>query len=144
MKQCSKCRRWKAVTDFHRSSRSSDGYQWQCKCCNRSSVRASNKKNGHNGYTPYRAERTAGYVAKRRAVLLGNGPVEQIDRRVVWGRDEGHCRIKLVCDGIFVPFDEMHLDHVVPVSKGGTHTWSNVQTGCAPCNYAKSNLLLTT
>jgi len=67
-----------------------------------------------------------------------NGPVEKVDRRAVWGRDEGHCRIKLVCDGAFVPFEEMHLDHVIPISKGGTHTWNNVQTGCAPCNLTKS------
>src|SRR6266566_2813693 len=65
-----------------------------------------------------------------------------INRRAVWGRDERHCRIKLVCDGDFVPFEEMHMDHVVPLSKGGLHCYYNVQTGCAPCNLAKSNRIL--
>lgn len=63
--------------------------------------------------------------------------VEKVDRRVVWGRDEGHCRVKLVCGGVFVPFEEMHLDHIVPVAKGGEHAYNNVQTACGPCNLKK-------
>lgn len=31
------------------------------------------------------------------------------------------------------------LDHVRPLSKGGTHTWSNVQCACRECNRWKSN-----
>lgn len=31
------------------------------------------------------------------------------------------------------------LDHVVPLSKGGTHTWDNVQCACRECNRWKSN-----
>lgn len=76
------------------------------------------------------------YTAKRRA-LLTEAYVEDVDRRVVWGRDEGHCRVKLVCEGVFVPFEEMHLDHVHPISKGGKHAYFNVQTACAPCNLTK-------
>jgi len=75
---------------------------------------------------------------KRKGLKMTNGPVDNIDRRAVWGRDEGHCRIGLVCDCDFVPFEEMHLDHVIPLSKGGTHTWNNVQTGCKPCNLSKA------
>lgn len=106
-----------------------------CKACIKSIRKASTK--GYWGETDYRRA----YHARRRS-LLKDGPFDVINRRAVWGRDEGHCRIKLVCDGVFVPFDEMHLDHVIPVSKGGTHTWSNVQTGCASCNQVKSNSIL--
>lgn len=31
------------------------------------------------------------------------------------------------------------LDHVIPRSKGGLHTWDNIVTACQPCNTAKSN-----
>lgn len=31
------------------------------------------------------------------------------------------------------------IDHVIPVSKGGTHTWNNVVTACQRCNQYKSN-----
>lgn len=31
------------------------------------------------------------------------------------------------------------IDHVVPLSKGGTHTWDNVKVACGYCNTHKSN-----
>lgn len=31
------------------------------------------------------------------------------------------------------------LDHVVPVSRGGAHTYANTQTACKRCNMAKGN-----
>lgn len=32
---------------------------------------------------------------------------------------------------------QLTLDHVVPRSQGGAHTWNNVVTACAPCNSRK-------
>ena len=37
--------------------------------------------------------------------------------------------------------DDLTFDHVIPRSKGGRTTWSNVVTACAPCNLRKGNLL---
>ncbi|MFN6567531.1 HNH endonuclease [Dendronalium sp. ChiSLP03b] len=34
------------------------------------------------------------------------------------------------------------IDHVIPRSKGGTHTWDNVVTACEKCNSTKSDRLL--
>ena len=31
------------------------------------------------------------------------------------------------------------IDHVIPVSKGGTHTWDNVKLAHRHCNTMKSN-----
>ncbi len=30
-----------------------------------------------------------------------------------------------------------HVDHIVPLALGGTHTWNNVQLLCRACNGAK-------
>ncbi len=35
---------------------------------------------------------------------------------------------------------EMHVDHVIPVSKGGKTIESNLQTLCSKCNLGKSNV----
>lgn len=35
------------------------------------------------------------------------------------------------------PFE--HLDHAVPVSKGGPHTLANVRPSCAACNFTKND-----
>lgn len=33
------------------------------------------------------------------------------------------------------------LDHIIPLAKGGTHTWDNVQYACASCNSYKRDLI---
>ena len=34
---------------------------------------------------------------------------------------------------------ELHMDHIVPISKGGLTIWDNLQTLCAECNLKKGN-----
>lgn len=36
----------------------------------------------------------------------------------------------------------LHLDHIIPVSKGGTNQTENLITACIDCNLGKSNTLL--
>jgi len=36
---------------------------------------------------------------------------------------------------------QIHLDHIVPLSKGGTHSINNVCWSCANCNFKKSSKL---
>lgn len=33
------------------------------------------------------------------------------------------------------------IDHIIPLSKGGTHTWDNVQCACGLCNSTKRNIV---
>ncbi len=35
--------------------------------------------------------------------------------------------------------DDLTTDHVIPVSKGGKHLWTNVLSACRGCNSAKGN-----
>jgi 5-methylcytosine-specific restriction endonuclease McrA len=54
-----------------------------------------------------------------------------LSRRAVFARDLNRCQY---CgDGA------ENLDHVVPRSRGGTHTWENVVAACRPCNTRKGN-----
>lgn len=40
--------------------------------------------------------------------------------------------------------DDRHpsIDHIIPVSKGGNHTWDNVQLLCRKCNCKKRNAII--
>lgn len=40
--------------------------------------------------------------------------------------------------------DDVHpsIDHIIPIAKGGNHTWDNVQLLCRRCNYLKRDKIL--
>ena len=57
-----------------------------------------------------------------------------LNRRAVFNRDGHRCQY---CGAL-----AENLDHVVPRSKGGPHTWDNVVASCTPCNARKGDKLL--
>lgn len=59
------------------------------------------------------------------------------ERRDIYVRDKGICGI---C-GKFVPPDIFTIDHIVPISKGGTYEYSNLQCCCRKCNQLKADAL---
>jgi 5-methylcytosine-specific restriction endonuclease McrA len=72
--------------------------------------------------------------------LLGGNPERQwkvppVSRREVLRRDNHTCQY---CGST----RHLTLDHILPRSKGGPHTWDNVVTACEKCNAAKGDRLL--
>jgi 5-methylcytosine-specific restriction endonuclease McrA len=57
-----------------------------------------------------------------------------ISRRGVFARDGHRCQ--------YCGDKAETLDHVVPRSRGGGHTWENVVAACRPCNVHKADRLL--
>jgi 5-methylcytosine-specific restriction endonuclease McrA len=57
-----------------------------------------------------------------------------LNRRAVFVRDGHRCQY---CDE---PAE--NIDHVIPRSRGGAHTWDNVVAACRPCNARKMDRLL--
>lgn len=76
----------------------------------------------------------ANCASKRRAAKLGLG-CEDIRRQDVFQRDGGKCHI---CGKRCDPKD-WHLDHLVPLSLGGLHAYSNVAVSHPMCNQRRSN-----
>jgi 5-methylcytosine-specific restriction endonuclease McrA len=54
-----------------------------------------------------------------------------LNRRAVFARDLHRCQ--------YCSASAENLDHVVPRSRGGTHTWENVVAACRRCNTRKGN-----
>jgi 5-methylcytosine-specific restriction endonuclease McrA len=78
---------------------------------------------------------------KRDALKRGAKVAGRVIKKKVFNRDKyrcNNCGIK-VQDRTPLLDDSAELDHVVPLSKGGPHTYSNVQTLCRKCNQEKSN-----
>jgi len=54
-----------------------------------------------------------------------------LTRRAVFARDGGRC--------VYCGAAATSLDHVVPRSRGGPHSWDNVVSACGRCNHAKAD-----
>jgi hypothetical protein len=74
------------------------------------------------------------YEAHRRA-LKRQAYVEVISRTAVYARDGGRCHI---CHKRVDP-KKWHLDHLIPLSKGGEHSYRNVAVACPKCNISRGN-----
>jgi 5-methylcytosine-specific restriction endonuclease McrA len=164
-KVCARCKKPKPFDDFGNLSRSKDGKHCYCKLCiselnakwrrvygaayyqknRRKSL--DNAKRYESRYSQKRVANATRYNKahpteyklavkkcrhRRRAQIVAT-QIEPIDWRVVWTRDKGVCGI---C-GKKVSFAKMSLDHIIPLSKGGPHTYNNVQASHLPCNVRK-------
>lgn len=74
--------------------------------------------------------------AKRRGAV---GKVDPVDYDFIKQRDRMKCHIckKKVAQ------DDVHIDHVIPLSKGGRHEESNLAVSHKACNMSKFNKVLT-
>ena len=76
---------------------------------------------------------------KRRAVMRG-AFIERVDLCKVYERDRGRCHLcggKISLKNKFPHPKSMSLDHVVPLSMGGTHEMKNVRLAHFICNSVK-------
>jgi 5-methylcytosine-specific restriction endonuclease McrA len=54
-----------------------------------------------------------------------------LTRKAVFARDGGRC--------VYCNATATSLDHVVPKSQGGPHSWDNVVSACSRCNHVKAD-----
>lgn len=70
---------------------------------------------------------------KRRARLKNVEFDGTISLKVLYIRDDGVCQI---CDQA-CSREDASIDHIVPIARGGAHTWDNVQLAHLLCNIRK-------
>lgn len=74
------------------------------------------------------------YQMRKRGVRI-----EKVSYDAIFARDKGLCHI---C-GMAVTVQDVHFDHVIPLSRGGLHQASNIKASHARCNMAKGARLLS-
>lgn len=142
-RECRLCAEWLPVARFGPDLRSKYGIKTTCRDCAHAEAVAWRERRPDYYIEWGRAnqDRRAAANQKRRAARLERES-ETISRLEVFQRDEYWCGI---CDG---PIDasakwpdpmSASLDHVVPLNRGGTHTYDNVQASHFACNCRKGD-----
>jgi len=80
--------------------------------------------------------------ARRRALKYGVSFDETITRKLVFEKDNGQCYLCKIETHLENSKDSYQpklstVDHIIPISKGGSHTWDNVRNCCLKCNFTK-------
>jgi 5-methylcytosine-specific restriction endonuclease McrA len=99
------------------------GFRWKCRSCVREYVR---------GYNAFNSSRALERTEMRRGTTFTQS--ERRDQGARLARRDGgyicfYCKKPLGID--------FHIDHKVPIAKGGRHTLENFVLACMPCNQEK-------
>lgn len=97
-------------------------------------LRAEKRQHYRDSPAQYKAR-----AAARRARKMGTSTVEVIYKSDIIERDKSICYL---C-GNLLAVQDVVLEHVVPLVRGGTHTPNNVRVACSPCNLRKGRKLLS-
>ena len=119
------------ICDSEFTGRVSDCRPMKLTCSGKCQLKYARKQKGYNSSSHFSRAKQNGSIR------------EHVVNKKVFMRDKYICQ----CCGIkcspkktnVVAKDAPRLDHIIPLSKGGSHTYDNVQTLCYYCNAQKSN-----
>jgi 5-methylcytosine-specific restriction endonuclease McrA len=157
MKTCKRCRLPKPCNAFGVERRAKDGRDCYCRRCRtelRAAARAAHPETLERARRRWLAEhperrrevasasqrrhreaaraRWQRYQARKRDAF-----VEDVNPLIVFERDEGRCGI---C-GEPVDQGRFEVDHVIPLARGGEHSYANTQPAHPLCNQRKGTSL---
>lgn len=147
--RCKECRRAAAAekwaADPNRARAAQQAYRAPIRDCisaYNAAYRAANQERRRAYNTAYRAAnrgtpRDACELYRARRVAA---TIERVYRAKVWDRDGGVCYL---C-GLSADPNNWHLDHIVPLARGGAHAYRNVAVTHPACNLSKGTKTVLT
>lgn len=102
-------------------------------------MKSSWKKNRPGYYKEYYSQNSMKIRerASHRRALRTDQFIEDVDPQIVYNMHGGMCGI---CEEFII--GKFHIDHVIPLAKGGMHGYINVQPAHPFCNLSKGSTLL--
>lgn len=154
MKTCPKCKADKPNTEFNKHASRKGGLQYICKACKvvqNAAYRAA-KPDKAAAYKNANREKAAAYSAEYRAAnpekiaahsrnrrarnRNAEGKHTATDIRAIFDAQRGLCA-SCLCKLFKSGKQKFHVDHMVPLSKGGSNDKYNLQCLCPTCNMSK-------
>lgn len=150
-KQCTKCRQTKPLDLFVKRAANRDGRTNVCKACHSATATTPERQREADRRFrlahPERKRQASlqwdrdnpwsklGRDARRRALKAG-ATIEPVDAAAVLA-SRPDCYL---CGDLLAGY--LHLDHIVPLARGGAHCMANLLPTHEPCNLRKSDKLL--
>jgi 5-methylcytosine-specific restriction endonuclease McrA len=142
-KICTCCGVEKPLSEYYKEAKGRDGHRGNCKLCHNSHKKIYNQNpivkerrrvSDLKNYSTLKGKLVQKRKRhKRRAKLKAAGTftIEEWDDRLI---EYNHC-----CAYCYKPFsaDELTIDHMIPLSRGGTNTIDNLVPACRSCNSRK-------
>ena len=97
---------------------------------------ATHKKQTRTYAKEHQAERTACQAA-RKALILGATIGNLAEIAWIYKRAKEAPKVRCYLCGELIPVGHRHVDHIIPLSKGGKHQPSNLAVACDKCNESK-------
>ena len=158
-KTCTQCAHTKPASEFYDNPYVHCGMHAACKVCTNAANDAWAAANPEkhkaiaNGYArkarqdPQRGPIIRARLHRRRALLKHATIIDEvIDSAVLYVRDKGICSLcnTYVPKGLKWPEPmAATMDHIIPLTKGGEHSWKNVALAHFICNTRKNNRIQT-
>jgi len=153
---CVVCNVEKDISEFHRDKLKDGGRRKDCKTCNnikRALYYKENKKEHSDKGKRYYQKNKEKIKQKSREYYHANSKeinrsrrFRIIERRVKRNQNGVYKVLKKEIDRMYNQpcsfcgsSDNIHIDHVVPISRGGRHSVGNIQPLCSACNLQKHN-----
>jgi len=154
---CTKCKVEKPITEFGVKRQRKDGISPWCKACNAADANRYYHENREavKARRPKDPDSKARAVARSKAWRKNNPERDRINRR----REEAIRRDRELNNGVFHvthkdyrrilsspcqkcgSLEDITVDHIIPIVRGGRHAIGNLQALCRRCNCSKRGLL---
>ena len=155
MKKCSNCKKLKGLAEFSKDSSRPDGVRYKCKEC-ANAINAEYQRNNREKqnakakrWRDANPDKSRAAVSKYRKAnpevsLHGNHEyrtrkknaprytVSKLDMKRLYSSSCAYCGAT----------EDITLDHVVPLKRGGSHGIGNLVAACRTCNSSKGAKLL--
>ena len=150
IKQCASCRKSKSADEARTTARrlhALDGRVIECDECKLKFCPVYGSSHARLCVPCVASRESAARATYRliRKARIRAAAVEPVNPIAVFDRAHWHCQL---C-GVATPrssrgtysSDAPELDHIIPLSKGGSHSYANTQCACRSCNGLKSDTI---